>query len=304
MARFLKREKRRNPLIVIVGPTASGKSALGVKLARKFNGAIVSADSRQVYKRLDVGSGKITKREMLGIPHHLLDVASPKRRFTVAQYQKLALRAIAKIQRKEKLPLLVGGSPFYIYSVIDGIVIPEVKPNLELRRQLQKLSIDALYNKLKQLDPQRARTIESKNPRRLIRALEIVMTTGKPVPKFDEKPLPYPILMIGIKRSPQELKKGIRRRLLKRLRSGMIEEVEKLKKSGLSWKRLEDFGLEYRFIAQYLQGKISKQEMIENIQKSSENFVRRQMAWFRKDPRIHWISSYPQAKTLVKNYLQ
>ncbi|MEK7542511.1 MAG: tRNA (adenosine(37)-N6)-dimethylallyltransferase MiaA [Patescibacteria group bacterium] len=304
MARFLARKERRNPLIVIVGPTASGKSDLAVKLARKFHGEIISADSRQVYKGLDIGSGKITRKEMMSIPHHLLDVTSPRHRFTVAQYQRLALKAIHQIHRKGKLPILVGGSPFYIYSVVYGIAIPEVKPDFELRKRLEKLSVDNLYKKLKQLDPERAKTIEAKNPRRLIRALEIVIKTNKPVPPLKKQPLPHSILMLGIKRSPEELKKPIRKRLLDRLDHGMINEVRSLKKSGLSWKRLESFGLEYRFVAQYLQGKISRSEMLNQIQKSSEDFARRQMTWFKKDSRIHWVKDQKEAKGLVTSFLK
>jgi len=304
MAKFSQRTKRKNPLIAIVGPTSSGKSALGVHLAKKFNGEIVSADSRQVYRGMDIGSGKITKKEMMGIPHHLLDVASPKRKFTVSQYQKLTAKAIDKVHKKGKLVFLVGGSPFYVYSVVDGLAIPEVKPNAKIRKELEKLSVDELYKKLQKLDPERARTLrqnsgQAKNPRRLIRALEIVLSTGEPVPKLEHHS-PYDTLMIGIKKSPKELKKLIAKRLEKRLKQGMIQEVRKLHDSGVSWKRLEEFGLEYKFVAQYLQNKISKQEMLNSIQKQSEHFARRQMTWFKRDPRIHWTKDYKEAERLLK----
>jgi tRNA dimethylallyltransferase len=293
-----------NKLIAIVGPTASGKSDLAVQLAQKFDGEIISADSRQVYKGLDIGSAKITREEMRGIPHYLLDIASPKRSFTVAQYQKLALKAIRKIQKKGKLPILVGGSSFYIYSVIDGIVIPEVKPDFKLRKKLEKLSTQKLYEKLKALDHARSIAIDPQNRRRLIRALEIVIKTGKPVPKFEKKPPPYPVLMIGIERTSEELRKRIKKRLLYRIDRGLVNEVRQLRKSGLSWKRLENFGLEYRYVAQYLEKKLTKQEMIARIQRETEAFARRQIAWFKKDPRIHWIFTYSQAQNLVKSYLR
>ncbi|HEX9722562.1 MAG TPA: tRNA (adenosine(37)-N6)-dimethylallyltransferase MiaA [Candidatus Paceibacterota bacterium] len=306
MAWFSPRKERRDTLIVIVGPTASGKSDLGVALAQKFAGEVVSADSRQVYRGLDIGSGKITKKEMLGVPHHLLSVASPKRKFSVAQYQKLAQKAIRDIQKRGKLPILVGGTPFYVYAAADGSLFPEVKPNPKLRAELEKLSTEQLLAKLKKLDPERVSTLQQssgqdKNKRRLIRALEIVITTGKPVPKLrmGENGFRPDLLMIGVKRSPEELKQRIHDRLLERLKHGMINEVDHLHDAGLSWKRLEEFGLEYRDVAKYLQGKISKKEMIENIQKESEDFARRQMVWFKKDPRIHWVSSYPEAKKLV-----
>ncbi len=171
--------KANNKLIVILGPTASGKSELAVKLAKKFNGEIISADSRQVYKGLNIGTGKITKKEMKGIGHHLLDVASPKRKFTVAQFQKLAFKKIREIQRRGKTPFLVGGTGFYIQSVVDNISIPEVTPNWKLRKALEKKNTEELFSMLKKLDPARAKTIDSKNPRRLTRAIEIASAEGR-----------------------------------------------------------------------------------------------------------------------------
>lgn len=290
-------------LIVILGPTASGKSALAIKLARLFNGEIISADSRQVYKGLDIGSGKITKKEMQGIPHHLLDVANPKRRFTVAQYQKLALKAVLRIQKQGKLAFLVGGTGFYIQSIVDGIIIPEVPPNLKLRAQLEKKSTQQLFEMLKKLDPARAATIDAKNPRRLVRAIEINLGTGKPVPKLSREALAkWDVLQIGIKKSPEELKKLIAERLKKRT-TGMIAEVKKLHADGLSFKRLEELGLEYRFVAQYIQNKLTRQEMVEKIQKESEQFTKRQMTWFKRDKKIHWVKTAQQARLLIDKFM-
>ena len=290
-------------VIAIVGPTASGKSDLAVQLAQRLNGEIISADSRQVYKGMDIGSGKITKKEMRSIPHHLLDVASPRLKFTVYQYKTLALKAIKQIHAKGKLPILVGGTPFYVYSVVDNYVFPEVKPNSKLRAQLEKLSIKELLLKLQKLDPERASSIEQKNKRRLIRALEIVITTDQPVPQRRKTTPLFDVLILGIKKSPEELKKRIRKRLLKRLEEGMIEEVEKLHRGGLSWKRLEEFGLEYRFIAQYLQQKISYKEMVQILEKAINDFARRQMVWFKKDSRVHWLTDISGAKDLMKQFL-
>jgi len=302
-------------LIVILGPTASGKSDLAVKLAKRFDGEIVSADSRQVYRGMDIGSGKVPRDKNWklgignwklyyhkGILHYLLDIASPKRKFTVAQYQKLAIKTIKKIQKKGKVPFLVGGTGFYIQAVVDGILVPKVKPDWKLRKKLEKKTAPELFKMLKKLDPERAKTIEKKNSRRLIRAIEIASKIGR-VPVLEKKPLPYPVLMFGIKKEKKELSSLIKKRLLKRLKIGMIAEVKKLKKLGLSWKRLEEFGLEYRFIAQYLQKKINYQEMIEKIQKESEHFAKRQMTWFKRDKRIRWIKNYLEAEKLVKNFL-
>jgi len=302
----------KNKLLVIVGPTASGKTNLSIKLAKKFsalggsalgwNGAeIVSADSRQVYKGMNIGTGKITKKEMQSIPHHLLDIVSPKTRFDVTKYKKKALRIIKDIQKRDKLPILIGGTGFYIQAITDGIIFPQVKPDWKLRSSLEKKDIKDLFKELKSLDPQRAKTIEKYNKRRLIRALEIIKKTNKPVPKIKNDPIDSDILILGIKK--EEIKELIKIRLLKRLRQGMIAEVKRLKQSGVSWKRLEEFGLEYRYIALYLQKKITKEEMIEKLQKEIEHYAKRQMTWFKKDQRINWIKNLSQAQKILKNFL-
>ncbi len=290
-------------IIVILGPTSSGKSDLAVQIAKQFNGEIISADSRQVYRGMDIGTGKITKKEMRGVPHYLLNVASPKRKFTVAQFRNLAQKEIKRIFKKGKVPIICGGTAFYIYALIDGIVIPEVRPDWRLRQKLERLNTEQLLTQLKKLDLRRAKNIETKNKRRLIRALEIVMKTKKPVPSLKKKPLPHPILIIGIKKSPSELEDAIYERLNKRLQQGMVAEVKRLKKSSLSWKRLEDFGLEYRYIAEYLRGRFSYKEMKENLQKAIEHFTKRQMTWFKRDERIFWVKKQSQAVKLIKVFL-
>jgi len=287
-------------LIVILGPTASGKTDLSIKLAKKFNGEIISADSRQVYKRMDIGTNKITKKEMQGVPHYLLDVASPKRRFTVVQYQKLALKAIERIYKKNKIPFLVGGTGFYIQAIVDGIVIPRVKPDWKLRKKLEKKNTKELFLMLKKLDPNRTKNIDKNNPRRLIRALEIVKELGT-VPPLSLSGPRFELLMIGVKK--ENLEERIKKRLLKRLKIGMVAEVNNLRKSCLSWKRLEEFGLEYRYVTQYLQKKINYREMIEKIQKESEHFAKRQMTWFKREKRIKWVKTSQEAEKLVKKEL-
>ncbi len=299
----MKNNNFNKKIIVILGPTASGKSDLAIKLAQKFNGEIISADSRQVYKGLDIGSGKIKKEEMKEVPHYLLDVASPKKRFSVSKYQKLSLKAIEKILKKNKIPIICGGSGFYIQSVIDGIKIPEVKPNYKLRKELSKKTPDELYQMLKKLDKNRAESIDRKNSRRLIRAIEIAIELKK-VPKLEKHPLPYPVLILGIKKEKNELKKLIKKRLLKRLDEGMVDEVKNLYKNNVSFKKLEEFGLEYRYIAFYLQGKITYDEMVKSLQKEIEHYAKRQMTWFKKDDRIIWIKNYKEAEKLVKDFLK
>ncbi len=290
-------------LVVILGQTASGKSALAVKIAKKFKGEVVSADSRQVYRGMDIGTGKITIKETKGIPHHLLNITSPKKRFTVAQYKKLAIEAINKIQRKGKLPILCGGTGLYIQAVVDGITIPEVKPNWPLRRILDKLNTEELFEKLKKLDPKRTETIDKHNRRRLIRAIEIVLKTKKPIPGLKKIPLPYPVLMLGIKKGKEELEKLIEKRFLKWLEEGFLKEVLNLRKMGLSWKRIEEFGINYRTASQYLKKVITEEEFIKKSLIELRNYAKRQITWFKRDGRINWIKTYKEAERLIKRFI-
>lgn len=290
-------------MIVIVGPNASGKSDLAVRIARTVKGQIISADSRQVYKGMDIGSGKITKKEMMGIKHHLLSVASPRSTFTVTRYRDLALKALAKIQKIGQIPILCGGTGFYIQAVVDGIVIPEVKPDWELRKKLEKIPCGKLYAILKKMDPRRAQTIEKRNPRRLIRAIEIVKITKKPVPAVQKKPLPCEILVLGVKKNEKELKTLISARTERRLKKGMIAETKRLRQSGISWRKIESFGLEYRAAAQFLQKKITREQMSENIKKGDWQYAKRQMTWFKRDPRVCWVKNQNQALSLAKKFI-
>jgi tRNA dimethylallyltransferase len=293
--------KTKHRVIVIIGPTASGKSDLAVTLAKKLNGEVVSADSRQVYRGLDIGSGKITHREMRGVRHHLLDVASPRGLFTAARYRTLARRAVREIMQRGKLPIIAGGTGLYIDSLIYDSPIPEVAPDLKLRARLEKKTITQLYAQLKKLDPRRAGNIESKNKRRLVRALEIVLRTGRPVPELSERKPVYDAVKIGINLPSEELKRRIRARLTKRLKQGMLREVQGLRKSGLSWKRLDDLGLEYRYASRHLRGFISRVEMIAAIEKESWKYARRQMTWWRKDKEIAWARNGREALALAKS---
>lgn len=285
----VKKSALKHPrIIVIVGPTASGKSALAVRLAKKFSGEIISADSRQVYKGLDIGSGKITKREMEGIPHHLLGVVSPKRRFSAAQFQSKAHRAIAEILSRGKLPIIAGGTGFYIQTIVDSISLPKVPPNRILRKKLEKVSPKNLFTILRKLDPNRAIKIDRHNRHRLIRAIEIAKMLGS-VPKLKGKSS-YRVLMIGIKAPQKTLHKKIHNRLLARLRASMVREAKNLHSKGLSWKRLEELGLEYRYLAFYLQKKLSKKEMVTQLETSIRQYAKRQMTWFKRDKHIEWFS--------------
>ncbi|OQA71257.1 MAG: tRNA dimethylallyltransferase [Parcubacteria group bacterium ADurb.Bin247] len=286
---------RKDKIIVVLGPTASGKSELAVELAKEFNGEVVSADSRQVYIGMDIGSGKITKKEMSCIPHHMLSIASPKRNFSAGQYQKKAEKTINKIIKNNKLPIICGGSNFYVNTITKGLVIPDTKPNYKLRNELNKLDVKKLYQILKKIDPPRAKNIDQNNPRRLIRAIEVAPSAPlKENPKYD-------CLKLAIKKDNLDIL--IKKRLDKRIKLGMIKEVKRLKNSGLSWSRIESFGLEYKWIAIYLQNKISKEEMLNNIFKSSIKLAKNQNSWLNKEKDIYWIRNKKEAKKLIKEFL-
>jgi len=287
-------------LIVILGPNASGKTSLALKLAKKFHGEIVSADSRQVYKGMNIGTGKATKAEQKIVKHHLIDIVKPTQAFNVSHFKKLAIKIIKQIQQKNKLPFLVGGTGFWIQSVVDNVDFPAVKPNKVLRKKLAKYSTKKLYQILKKLDPQRAITIDKNNPRRLIRAIEIAKA-GQKVKPLKGKPI-FNTLILGLTHPREKLYKLIDRRLEKRLKQGMIAEVKRLKKQGVSWQRFHDFGLEYRYVSLYLQDKLTKEEMIEQLKNAVHHYAKRQMTWFSRDKRIHWVKSQGETEWLIRKF--
>jgi tRNA dimethylallyltransferase len=278
-------------LIVVLGPTASGKSALGIHLAQRFHGEIVSADSRQVYRGLDIGSAKVTQEEQALVPHHLLDVIAPRETYTVSQFQHEALEALNAILERGYQPFLVGGSPHYIQAVVDRFDIPHVAPQPELRAQLEARSLDDLMAQLARLDPASAAVIDRHNARRVIRALEVCLVTGTPFSAQRGKADPlYRSLLLGIQWPREVLYQRIDERVDERMQQGMIEEVEGLLAQGISHERLEALGLEYRFIGRWLRGEYpSEAEMVQRLKYAIHDFTRRQLSWFRRDNRIVWI---------------
>ncbi|OHA83434.1 MAG: tRNA (adenosine(37)-N6)-dimethylallyltransferase MiaA [Candidatus Yonathbacteria bacterium RIFCSPLOWO2_01_FULL_47_33b] len=303
-----RHESADSKIIAVVGPTASGKTDLAVELARRFNGEVISADSRQIYTGLDIGTGKATKREMRGVPHHLLDVANPKRTMSVVQYERLATRAIRDILKRGKVPILCGGTGLYIDTVLTNASFPSVPPNATLRRTLSKLSTEELFKKLSALDTERAENIDAKNPHRLIRAIEIATVLGS-VPERVPAKQRYDTLTIGLTLPHNELSERIHMRLLSRMRRGMVAEITRLHNEGLSWKRMEALGLEYRFLAQFQQGKISKEIMLRDLEIAIRHYAKRQMVWFKRNKDIHWfkpadLNDRKKIITLVESFLE
>lgn len=308
-----KLKKTSKPgVLVILGPTASGKTNLGVKLAAQFNGEIVSADSRQVYKGMDVGTGKDLKEYCSGrlrIKHHLIDVVAPQIEFDLAQYQKLAFKAIQEILKQKRLPIIVGGSGLYLQALVDNYKLSTVTPNSKKRAAREKLSIPELFQELRRLKPEFARRLnnsDKNNPRRLIRYLEII-ERGETV-KHQVADSPYDFLILGLTWPDADLRCRIEFRFLERLeKEGLVTEVKELHEAGVSWDRLKSFGLEYRFVSQYLLGELNYQEMVFKLTTAIYRFAKRQKTWFRRwekqGRKIHWIDGEKEASRLIKKYL-
>lgn len=323
---------RNNKLIIILGPTATGKTKLAVALARKFNGEIISADSRQVFRGMDIGTGKdlseyglqtqnlasgkasgraeLGSKAGFGVPYHLIDVISPKADFNVAKFQKLAYKAISTVQNSGKMPFLVGGTGLYIDAVIKGYEFTEenehknIKTLKQIRLKLDKLSLVRLLAKLKKIDIKTYNRIDQKNRRRVQRAVEIFYQTGKTKSASDKKnPPDYELLVLGIKFPLEELYRRIDKRLKDRLKEGMVEEIKNLRQDGVSWKKLEEFGLEYRYVSRYLRGLMTEAEMNEQLKNAIHHFAKRQLTWFKRNQAIAWINDAKQAEKLIKNFL-
>ncbi len=285
--------------IVILGPTASGKSALAIEIARKIGGEIISVDSRQVYRGMDIGSGKVTKSEQKQAKHHLIDIALPTTDYNVTDFLRDAKVAEATIRRAGKTPLFCGGTGFWIQAYMEHQSFPGVKPNPELREKLSHYSVDELYEMVKEKDPERAQTIDRKNPLRLIRALEIIEVLGK-VPPADHvkiKNEDYTILALNPDKKKLEIK--IRHRLKERFKLGMVQEVERLQKDGVSYKRLEALGLEYKYIALFLQKKMKRNDMEIELLREILRYSKRQMTWLKRMEtqgwKINWIKDASEA---------
>lgn len=285
--------KRGRPLISILGPTASGKTALSLEIAAKFNGEIISADSRQIYRYMDIGTDKILPPAQKGIRHHLLDMVDPDEEFTLAHFKKFALQAIEEIESREKIPLLVGGTGLYFNAVTQNYQIPQVPPNPELRQKFtefyEKNGAQALYNLLQEHDPQAAARIEHpNNVRYVIRALEINLGGGMKKEDLKEKPI-FQTFSIGIRWPRELLYERINKRVDLQIERGLVDEVKKLLAQGYSEKLPSMSSLGYPQIIAYIKGECTLEEAVEKIKSDTRHYAKRQMTWFRRYPDIHWI---------------
>jgi len=350
-------QKNFPKIVVVLGPTASGKSSWGLSLAKKFSGYIISADSRQIYRGMDIGTNKLTdgqwetkpppqpspckqregnairNRRVIcfnNIPHYMIDIINPNDDYNVAQYQAKVKQIIKANQ--PQIPFLVGGTGLYIQSIVDNLIIPKVPPDAKIRAKLELQTNEQLFNRLKKLDPVCAKKIDAKNRRRLIRALEVCLKTGRPFSQLRQKgKLLFDTLQIGISVPKKELDQRIDQRVDEMIKTGLVDEVRRLKSKYFDYRsresvnpqrsslnstmdprlrgddkpRLPAFsGIGYQEIIQYLADKISLERAIELIKQHTKQYAKRQMTWFRRDSRIHWITKYSKAEKLIKDFLK
>jgi len=307
-----KANMNKPKVLVLLGPTASGKTVLGVRLALRYKGEIVSADSRQVYKGMDIGSGKDLGEYKVGkkvVPYHLIDVVSPNTEFNLAKYQKLALKAMADIIKRGKLPIIVGGTGLYLQALVDNYRLSSVKPDLGKRRELEALSREELFQRLEKLKPDFAHKLnnsDKNNPRRLVRYLEI-LEQGSSLEMKKESP--YDFLILGLTYPDEVLRERIIKRINNRLeQEDMLGEVKRLHAEGVSWRRLLSFGLEYKFLSQYLLGKLDYENMVRKLSDASYRFAKRQKTWFKRWEKqgrvIESVSSFQEAEKKIESWLK
>jgi tRNA dimethylallyltransferase len=299
-------------VLAVVGPTGVGKSALALRLARDLNGEIISADSRQVYCYLDIGTAKPTHSEQSLVPHHLMDIINPDRDFSLAQYQELVYKTIDEVASREHFPLLVGGSGLYVWAVLEGWQIPRVAPDMDFRKRLEKRAAggekEKLHEELKQLDTEAAHRIDARNVRRVIRALEIKQNSSLRSGPTKIKP-PFDYLLIGLTAARDALYRRIDERVDDMIARGLVEEVKSLVNKGYRLELPSMSGIGYRQIGAFLQGKIGLDEAIQLVKNESHRLVRQQYNWFGlKDDRIHWFdidaNPHAQIKALLTEFLK
>lgn len=284
-------------VVVIVGPTASGKTAVSIELAKRLNGEIISADSMQIYKEMNIGSAKPTEDEKQGIYHHMIDVVEPTENFNVAKYKEMAEECIKKILNKGKLPIIVGGTGLYVSTLTNGIEFSEIERDEKYRKELENIAekengAEVLFEKLKEVDPEAANVIDKNNVRRVIRALEIYKVTGKTKTQVDResiKELKYDYRIFGMLWDRQELYDRIDKRVDIMIEMGLVGEVKELYEKGISSTAIQ--GLGYKEIIEYLDEKVTLEEAIEKIKQETRRYAKRQMTWFKRDKNIIWLNA-------------
>ncbi len=304
-------------IIVIVGPTASGKTDLGIALAKKYNGEIVSADSRQIYTKMSIGTGKpvgawqnVGGEDVFmvdGVPHYLMDLYDPGQEVSLAEFKQQAETHIHAILNRGKVPIVVGGTGLYVWSIVDNLEMPHVAPNKKLRRSLEKKSLEHLLKLLAKIDPKSLKRIDTHNPRRVIRALEVAILTGKSfLEQRQQKPPLYESLQIGVAWSLPELYERINRRIDSQMQAGLVAETEALMLQKYGWNLPSMSSIGYKQIGLYVHGEISLSQAIDQVKHDTRNYARRQMTWFRRDKRIVWVDKgdIAQVEQLVKNFLK
>lgn len=277
-------------ILVIIGPTSTGKTDLSIDIAQQFNGEIISADSRQVYRELNLLSGKITRKEARAVPHHLINIVSVDQKYSVAEYKKSAKKALEDIVSRGKVPIVVGGTGFYIDSLVYNIDFPEIPIDQELRDSLEQKNIGELFEILEEIDPERAKNIDNQNPVRLVRAIEIATSIGKNPPPPDYSNSPYNTLFIGLDLHDDELRNRINLRIEKRLADGMIDEAKSILDSGISQERFNSLGLDAKYAALVAQEKILLDEMKKSLATETWQFAKRQRTWWKKNNKIRWFN--------------
>lgn len=310
-------EQNLPKLVVILGPTASGKTDLSIALAQKFNGEIICADSRQIYKKMSIGTDKVPGRwsrypqikERVfiyeKIPHYLIDFVDPGEEFTLAQFKKMATDQIHAITKRGRLPLLVGGTGLYIHALVDNLLIPTVPPNKKLRQSLEKKSNEKLLAMLTKFDPLTAKTVDPNNKRRIIRALEVCIWTGRPFSEQQKKGEPlFHTLQIGLQIPRPELHQRINYRVDKMMGAGLLNEVRTLVKQKYGWHLPSMSGTGYRQLGYFLRGEMPLNKAVDILKRDSRRYARRQTTWFRRDKRIKWIKNTETAEELIKQFLK
>jgi tRNA dimethylallyltransferase len=298
--------KSKPKAVVILGPTSSGKTEMSIKLAKQFNGVIISADSRQFYRGLNIATAKTTKDQQGGIPHYMIDIANPDQDFNLSLYQTTVYNLLNTINRwnwirpKKVLPMIVGGTGLYIQAIVDGYQLPRVAPNPSLRTELETAALPDLVKRLKKLDPRS--TVDLKNKRRVVRAIEVLTSAGKF--KRQAKPPNFDFLLIGIERDTLELHRRIHQKILAMQAQGIVKETKALLEKGYDFNQPAFSALGYHHLKDYLKGRLTLKQALEQMESDTKKFAKRQMTWFRKDKRVHWVRTLKETEQLITNFLK